>query len=275
MKELAGKTIIVTGAGRGIGRKIAQVLSAKGANLALCARTASELDETASLLNQACENDCFTSAIDITQQPDIMQFIKKTHQEFGQIDGLVNNAAIGGAVGFFEDIEASAWEQVLQVNLMGLINISREVIPYLKKQKSGSIVNFCGAAIGWRDYSSKISAYRVSKYGVYGFTESLAKELEPFKVRMNAILPGSVDTLLGTSLLQQNNSAQQAGSPSAAARLTAYLLSDQSSSITGKLISSNWDNWENWEKSSHAINDPTSPCAMTLRRIDGNNYSAK
>lgn len=265
--DLTGKIIIITGAGRGIGRTIARHLVSQGAQVALCSRTESELSETVRLLPGNQKNQ--SAIVDIAAPEEVQAFIDSVYKSYGHIDGIVNNAAVSGPVGYLEDVDLGEYHKTMQINLFGMINTTRAALPYMKQLRAGSIINFCGAAVGWKKYSSHISAYRVSKYAVYGFTESLAQELLPFNIRMNALLPGSVDTRLRTDLCRQKT-PPKAGSPMSAAKLTAYLLSDLSASVTGKLISSNWDDWKSLHLHEGASNDS---CNLTLRRLDGTNYS--
>lgn len=185
--SLAGKIVVVTGASRGIGRAIAEVLAAGGARLALCARDEEGLRETAAALpSPVVAHHC-----DLARTDEIASFAKRVEAELGVPDVLVHNAGVVVRANL-EDTSEADWDHVLDVNLKAPFMLSRAFIGKMKARRSGRIVLI--ASISGTLGTPRLSAYCASKHGVIGLMRSMAEELREHGIQVNAINPGSVDT---------------------------------------------------------------------------------
>jgi short-subunit dehydrogenase len=179
------KVILVTGASTGIGRETVKLFQAKNWKVAATMRRPEESED----LQKIADVECIR--LDVTDIDSIRSAIAETLEKFGRIDAVVNNAGYG-VVGPFE---ASTYEQVnrqLQTNIIGLMNVCREIIPYFREQKRGHIVNI--ASVGGRMTFPLYSLYHATKWAVEGFSESLQYELEQFNIRVKIIEPGPIKT---------------------------------------------------------------------------------
>lgn len=188
--RLKDKVAIVTGGGRGIGRAIAMDLAKEGCNIVIAARTLAEIQKTA---KDVKKYGVETLAIrtDLEKYSDIRNLVKKTLERFDRIDFLINNAGVLVSKSLLETKEEE-WDYVLDINLKAMFLASKEVLPTMIKQKSGVIVNISSGA-GKYGYAN-MSAYCASKFGVIGLTESLAKEVNMWGIRVYAVCPGAVNT---------------------------------------------------------------------------------
>ena len=191
MADLEGKTALITGAGRGIGQAIALAYAREGARLSLGARSVSELEETADECRKL-DAEVLITPTDVTDVSQVEGLIAATVERYSTIDILVNNAGIAGPVGVLQDNDLDAWINTVQINLIGVYLCCRAVVPVMKRQNAGRIVNLsgAGAANAW----ANMSAYCSSKAAVVRLTEVLALELADTKITVNALGPGSVHT---------------------------------------------------------------------------------
>ncbi len=189
MKLLDGKVAVVTGGGRGIGAAIAMEFAKNGAKVVLVSPTPSELKETAGKIKEL-GGEALAVQTDITRLKDIKNMLEKTAKKFGKVDILVNNAGILH-YGPFADMPDEKIDAIVDVNLIGLMHCAKEAIPYMKKQ-GGLIINISSGAgkTGFAD----LAVYCATKFGIIGFTESLAHELERDKIAVYAICPTSTQT---------------------------------------------------------------------------------
>lgn len=274
---LKGKNIIITGGGRGIGRQIAVTASNNGANIALIARTKTELQETINLLSG---NGIYKYYIlDISNQSATHRIFKNIFRDFETIDGLVNNAGIQKPIGPFHDVSLQEWIHNMEVNLYGTLFCTKEVLTHMVMASKGKIVNLSGG--GSTSPRINFSAYGVSKTAIVRFTETIAWELKPFGIDVNAIAPGAVNTKMLEEILEMKTEAGEeyieavkrkgngGNNPRTAADLVCYLLSSESDGITGKLISAPWDAWQD-ETFQNELR--TNKDIATLRRIDSKTY---
>lgn len=190
MMRLAGKVAIVTGAGRGIGRATAALFAEHGIHVALVARTEEELQRVAAAFPAAAGRGLIVPA-DVSKERQVQMAVQRTLDEFKRVDVLVNNAAIGDWCPV-EDYAVERWDQLMAVNLRGVFLFSRAVIPVMRSQRAGHIINISSGA-GRRGLKNR-AAYSASKFGVLGFTEALAQEMAEHGVKVSAILPGEVNT---------------------------------------------------------------------------------
>ncbi|OUJ71930.1 3-ketoacyl-ACP reductase [Hymenobacter crusticola] len=195
MESLKGKNALVTGAGKGIGRAVALALAAEGANVALLARTESQLTEVADEVRKLGVKAA-TATADVANMAAVNQAVEQVKQELGPIDILINNAGIG-TFGKFLEMEPAEWEQIIQVNLMGVYYTTRAVLPEMIERQTGDIINISSTA-GQRG-AAVTSAYSASKFGVMGLTESLMQEVRKHNIRVSALTPSTVATELAIS----------------------------------------------------------------------------
>jgi NAD(P)-dependent dehydrogenase (short-subunit alcohol dehydrogenase family) len=184
--DVAGLRVIVTAGGQGIGRAIADAFLTNGAQVHICDVDPDRL--------AACRADLptvGTSVADVSQPDQVDAFIDAAITRMGGVDVLVNNAGISGPAGAIETIDPADWQRTMAVNINGQFFCARRVIPHLKAQRSGSIVNIATTAALF-GYPNR-SPYASSKWAVIGFTKTLAMELGAYGIRANAICPGSIN----------------------------------------------------------------------------------
>ena len=244
MKLLAGKTAIVTGAARGIGEGIALKFAEQGANVAFTFISDSSA-EKAKALQQKLTAMGVTAKAYQSNAGDFAAcelFVNDVLKEFGQIDICVNNAGISKD-NLLLRMTPDQWDEVMQVNLKSVFNMTKQVIRPMMKAKSGSIINM-SSVIGEMGNAGQ-SSYAASKAGVIGFTKSVAKELGSRNIRCNAIAPGFVETDM-TSYLKDGEGAEKYktgiplgrfGTAEDIANVALFLASDLSSYVTGQVIS--------------------------------------
>ena len=189
--RLADKVALVTGAARGIGRGIALRLADEGAHVIVA-----ELDEdTAKTTVQeivAKGRRALAVSCDVTKAADVQATVGRALDEFGHIDILVNNAGVGQRVVETVDLDEAEWERVMAVNITGVFICSKYVARVMMRQEGGKIINL--SSINGISAPPLVAAYNASKWAVIGFTKTLAVELAPYHINVNAICPGPVDT---------------------------------------------------------------------------------
>ena len=190
MQSLQNKTALITGGGRGIGRATAIALAKEGVHIGLIGRTAANLEKAAEEL-KAFGVKVSVAAADVKDLTAVERAVQSVKEELGQIDILINNAGIGGFAGFLEQ-SPEEWENIIQVNLMGVYNVTRAVLPEMFERKAGDIINISSTA-GQRG-AAGTSAYSASKFAVLGLTESLMQEVRKHNIRVSALTPSTVAT---------------------------------------------------------------------------------
>ncbi|MCY7770257.1 3-ketoacyl-ACP reductase [Bacillus haynesii] len=190
MQSLQNKTALITGGGRGIGRATAIALAKEGVHIGLIGRTAANLEKAAEEL-KAFGVKVSVAAADVKDLTAVERAVQSVKEELGQIDILINNAGIGGFAGFLEQ-SPEEWENIIQVNLMGVYNVTRAVLPEMIERKAGDIINISSTA-GQRG-AAGTSAYSASKFAVLGLTESLMQEVRKHNIRVSALTPSTVAT---------------------------------------------------------------------------------
>jgi 3-oxoacyl-[acyl-carrier protein] reductase len=241
MKDLAGKTAIVTGAGQGIGRAVAKGLAGFGARVVVAELVEANGKQTAEEI-RAVGGAALAVSTDVSKEASVRNLLEETLREFGRIDILVNNAAIFPASSVAE-MTAAEWEQVLRTNLTGTFLCARAVMPILKRQRCGRIINFTsGRALQGSKHGAH---YAASKGGIIGFTKSLALELAPYGITVNAICPGAIDTPQPKAHVASEEEFYakakkiplgRVGQPEDLVGPVAFLASDWSSYITGQML---------------------------------------
>jgi NAD(P)-dependent dehydrogenase (short-subunit alcohol dehydrogenase family) len=181
-----GLRVLVTAGASGIGRAIADLLIENGAKLHVCDVSLEHLDDF-----RKARPDHGASMCDVANEEDVASLFKDLHQTLGGLDALVNNAGVAGPTGGVEHIALADWRRTIDVGLTGQFLCTRQAVPLLRQAKDGAIINLSSAA-GRFGYAFR-TPYAAAKWGVIGFTQSLAKELGPAGIRVNAVLPGAVD----------------------------------------------------------------------------------
>ncbi|MBQ9582879.1 MAG: SDR family oxidoreductase [Bacteroidales bacterium] len=185
------RTALLTGASRGIGLAIARELADVGYNLALVARGEDALKQVAAEIEAAHGVRVKTIAADLAQEEAYSRIVAQTVAEFGGIDLLVNCAGLAQQ-GSFTDVEPAEWDRIFAVNAKAPFFICKEALPYLKQSQKPVIINIA-SVVGFKGYINQ-SVYSSSKHALTGFTKVLAKEVQPFGIRVHLISPGGVAT---------------------------------------------------------------------------------
>jgi 3-oxoacyl-[acyl-carrier protein] reductase len=202
MQTLTGKTALITGGGRGIGRATAIALAKEGVNIGLIGLTMANLEKVAEEVKQF--NVQFSAAVaDVADLESVNQAVEHIKSDLGEIDILINNAGAAKFGGFLE-LEPEEWENIIKVNLMGVYNVTRAVLPGMIARKTGDIINISSTS-GQRG-APVTSAYSASKFGVLGLTESLMLEVRKHNIRVTALTPSTVatDLAIETNLTDGN-----------------------------------------------------------------------
>ncbi|HIY75787.1 MAG TPA: 3-oxoacyl-[acyl-carrier-protein] reductase [Candidatus Sphingobacterium stercorigallinarum] len=240
MKLLEGKTALVTGASKGIGRKIAEVFAQQGANVAFTYLSSVEKGEALEkeLQQYGTQVKGFRSDASDFQQADAL--ITDIVEEFGALDIVVNNAGITQD-GLLMRMTEEQWDQVINVNLKSIFNVSKAASKVMMKKRSGSIINV-SSVVGIQGNAGQAN-YAASKAGIIGFSKSIAKELGSRNIRTNVVAPGFIRTEM-TDVLdpkvvagwEANIPLKRAGAPEDVANACLFLASDLSSYVTGQVL---------------------------------------
>jgi NAD(P)-dependent dehydrogenase (short-subunit alcohol dehydrogenase family) len=197
--RLDGKVALVTGAAQGIGRATAEVLGAAGAQLIVSDRQVEKLEAVASALErQGLKLLC--APADVIDRTQVQDMVQQGVKAFGAIDILVNNAGGSGNVGVehIEDVSEALWDEIVDANLKSAYLCCQAVVPHMKSRRRGSIINFSSmsahGAFGPRGTTAARLPYAGAKAGIIGLTSQLAKDLGPFGIRVNAVMPGFILT---------------------------------------------------------------------------------
>lgn len=190
MQTLKGKIALVTGAGRGIGRATAIALAQEGVHIGLIGLTLTNLEKVQQEI-QALGVQAAIASADVKDLNSVTQAVEQIQQELGPIDILINNAGTG-KFGKFLELSPEEWENIIRVNLMGVYNVTRAVLPQMIERQSGDILNVSSTA-GERG-AALTSAYSASKFAVMGLTESLMQEVRKHNIRVTALTPSTIAT---------------------------------------------------------------------------------
>jgi NAD(P)-dependent dehydrogenase (short-subunit alcohol dehydrogenase family) len=193
MIPLQNQVVIVTGASRGIGRAIALLFAQQGARVVLAARNKRELEKVARQIGLP-KGQALVIPCDVTRENQVKNLIKKTLQKYRRIDILINNAGLGIHKPIIE-FTSQDWDITLDTNLKGPFLCTREVLPVMIKQKSGQIINI--GSLAGKNPIANLAAYCASKFGLIGFSESVGLEVRNHNIKLNLLLPGTVDTFFG------------------------------------------------------------------------------
>ncbi|SNZ19314.1 SDR family oxidoreductase [Cohaesibacter gelatinilyticus] len=244
---LAGKRVVVTAGAGGIGLEISRLLHSQGAKLAIC-----DVDQGALEVAQEELGNCLARVTDVSDENAVERFFCEVEAELDGLDSLVNNAGIAGPTGGVENISVADWRRCVDICLSGQFISAHFAVPMLKAAGGGSIVSMSSSA-GKHGYAFR-TPYSAAKFGVIGLTESLAKELGPDNIRVNAILPGIVAGARMESVIQDR--AQETGvsydemerdylskislrrmvTMEDVAKTVAFLLSDAGNNLSGQSL---------------------------------------
>ncbi len=240
--DLTGRTVIVTGASRGIGRTTADVLAAAGANVVAAARTESAIAALAQEIASAGGTALAVRA-DVNVPEDAEMLVERALAAFGAVDALVNNAGESGRHGAMGETSAADWDDLLGNNLRSAFLCSKAVFPHMERRRRGSIVNMASIS-GQNGGQSARVHYAASKGGMIAFTKALARQMAPWG-RANNIAPGQIDTGMSRipadrlrTVLDRTPLARL-GKPEEIAYGALYLVSDASAFITGHTLAIN------------------------------------
>ncbi|MBD8070102.1 3-ketoacyl-ACP reductase [Bacillus sp. PS06] len=191
-QSIQGKTALITGSGKGIGRATALALANEGVNIGLLARTEKDLVDVAKEIEATGVKVAYATA-DVSSMEEVDAAVKSLTDSLGTFDILINNAGIG-KFGKFLELDPQEWKQIIDVNLMGVYYVTRAVLPQLIEKNGGDIINISSTA--GQKGAPVTSAYSASKFGVLGLTESLALEVRKHNIRVTALTPSTVVTEL-------------------------------------------------------------------------------
>ena len=194
MGELAGRTALVTGGTRGIGRAIAEDLVRSGCNVAFSARTPADVDRVAAELSTLGGGGVLGIVADVRVPEDGQGAVDRTVERFGGLDLLVNNAGVG-KFGPLQDMSLDEWHLQIDTNLNGVFYLSRAAVPHLRRSPDAWIINI-GSLAGRNPFGGG-AAYNATKFGLLGMSEAMMMDLRYEGIRVSLIMPGSVDTSFG------------------------------------------------------------------------------
>jgi NAD(P)-dependent dehydrogenase (short-subunit alcohol dehydrogenase family) len=240
MNRLSGKVAIVTGASAGIGRATAKLFAAEGAKVVVAARRAAELETLVAEIRSAGGEAQFLAG-DVTSEAFAQALVALAVDKFGRLDVAYNNAGTLGEMGPSESVSIEGWNAALATNLTSGFLGAKHQIPAMLKHGGGSII-FTSTFVGYSFAFPGTAAYAASKAGLIGLTQALAAEYGPRGVRVNAILPGAVDTPMyrdmndtaeSQAFITNLHALKRVATPEELARSVLYLASDDSSFVTG------------------------------------------
>jgi NAD(P)-dependent dehydrogenase (short-subunit alcohol dehydrogenase family) len=243
MKVLQGKVAIVTGASSGIGAATAKLFAAEGARVVLVARRREALAALADEIGVS-GGKCAISAGDVRDEATADAAVALARRAFGGLDIAFNNAGALGEMGPVTDISADGWRVAIDVNLTGAFFAARHQIPALLERGGGSLI-FTSTFVGHTAGFPGMSAYAASKAGVLGLVRNLAVEYAARGIRVNALLPGAVDTPMGREVAHTDelrafvaglNAMKRIAAPEELARAALFLASDNASFMTGETM---------------------------------------
>lgn len=270
MGSLKDKGVLITGAGRGIGKRLAIGFAAAGARVGLIARSKAELDLVNLEIEHAGGNSLRLRA-DVRDYEQMMAAVERMRVNYGGVHVLICAAAMQGPIGPLVEAPPKAWAETVEVNLMGVVHACKAVLPQMIERRSGKVIVLGGG--GGASSRPFFSAYASSKAAVVRLVESLADEVRDHNVQVNAMSPGGTYTHMTDEILRAGDRAgwkdheeamrvRVTGgvAPEKQIKLALFLASEQSNHVSGKLIHVN-DDWKRLENSN------VHPEIFTLRRV--------
>ncbi|KIS03306.1 glucose 1-dehydrogenase [Paucilactobacillus wasatchensis] len=242
--KLDNKVAIVTGAGSGMGKAIAELFARQGASVVIADINADSLSAVVSEI-EAKGGNAFQVVTDMSKETDVISMVKETVDHYNKLDILVNNAGIMDNFKTVGNVSDELWQKVLAINLTGPFIASREAINVMKNQENGGVI-VNNASIGGLFGARGGAAYSTAKHGLIGLTKNIGATYGVFgNVRANAIAPGAVATNIGASITEPDELGMKAlaaagegptGQPEQIAQLALFLASDESSFVNGEVI---------------------------------------
>lgn len=265
------KSVLITGAGRGIGKRLAIGFAMAGARVGLLARSQPELDLAKLEIEQAGGNTLRLRA-DVRDLEQLCAAADRMRAVYGQVDVMIAAAGLPGPIGPLLSTKPKAWSETIEVNLVGVANACRAVLPHMIERRSGKIIMIAGAGASYT--RPNFTAYAASKAALVRLAECVAAEVLEHNVQVNAMIPGKAYTYMTDEILRAGE--ERAGpreveeaeevrltggeSPEKQIQLALFLASERSNHITGKLLSVN-DDWRRFEQKN------MQPELYTLRRV--------
>jgi len=271
LNTVKGKSVLITGAGRGIGKRLALGFAAEGACVGLLARSQAEIDLAKLEIEQAGGQSMRLRA-DVRDPEELAHAVDRLRARFGGLDILITAAGVQGPVGPFLTCKAKDWNETIDINLIGVANACRAVLPPMIEKRSGKIIMISGG--GSANARPFFTAYSAAKTAVVRLAENLAAEVSDHNVQVNAIAPGAVYSTMTDEILRagEERAGRKEIEDAEKVRVTGgiaadkqislalFLASDRSNHISGKLIHVN-DDWKRFEQ------DNMKPELFTLRRV--------
>jgi len=256
---LKGKTAVITGGGRGIGRAIAEIYASEGCNLVVISRTENELKDTVIGIREKYGTEAEYHVSDISDEHKIKLIMDSVLQRFNKIDILINAASILGPAGKFEEIETSEWKNTINTNINGLFYSIKTVLPHMKRENDGCIINFSGG--GGLLPNPYFDAYSVCKTATVRLTENLSLELKNSNITICSIAPSGVNTRMfddmmaagvekvGPEIWESFEKRKiKGGDPiENPQKLALFIAVNRSPLFNGRTISAKYDDWQNIE----------------------------
>ena len=250
------KNIIITGANQGLGLEMAKHFYKLGANIIICARNNEKLNNVKKILKKNKSQIIIVEKCDVSKFKQVDVFFDKIIKKIKKIDILINNAGIYGPKGKIETISWKDFKKTFEINLFGSIYLIKKIVPHFKKYNQGKIVQMSGG--GATSPLPYFSAYATSKAGIVRFIENTSKELESYKIDINAVAPGPINTRMLDEVLNENPATvgrlfynksviqKKTGGTDIKKILDCveFLCHKKSNGISGKLVSVLWDNWK-------------------------------
>ena len=234
--KLKGKVAVITGAGGGVGKSTVKRLASDGCKVALVGRNRKSLDKVAEIIQE--KKNVLAIKADLTREGEVISAVEQTVSKFDTIDILVNNAGIISDPTPFHLMNEEQWNLLINTNLLGTFRMTKAVLPYMLKSKSGSIVNI-SSMLGIR------AIYGVTKAGIIMLTKSIAVEYGPFGIRCNCVVPSTIQSPIIDPYLQDENARKlletsfplrKIGTPEDISGTISYLCSPDANWVTGSII---------------------------------------
>lgn len=264
--DLSGASVVVTGASMGIGAVTARVCLEAGARVTMCARGKDDLCAAVRSLETAGYADAVAGfAADVSNEDGVRGLFEFAQARFGAVTGVIHAAAVLDAIGSILDVDPAQWLRVVEIDLFGTFLVAREACARMRAaRRGGRIVLLSGG--GASSAYPNFTAYACSKVAVVRFAETIAVEMQPFGIEVNALAPG----LVATRMVEKTRASGFGGPPvdavppESAARAAAFLISDAARGITGKFVAAAYDDYASWPD---RLAELQTTDAFTLRRI--------
>ncbi|HTS63521.1 MAG TPA: SDR family NAD(P)-dependent oxidoreductase [Candidatus Acidoferrales bacterium] len=271
MNSIRGRSVLITGAGRGIGKRLALGFAAEGAKVGLLARSQAEIDLAKLEIEQA-GGSAMRLRADVRDVDQLAHAVERMRENFGGLDVLIAAAGVQGPIGPFLTAKPKAWNEAIETNLIGAANACRAVLPAMIEKRSGKIMLLSGGGSAYA--RPNFSAYAAAKTAVVRFGETLAEEVRDHNVQVNVIAPGAAYSHMTDEVLQagEERAGRKEIEDAEKVRVTGgvpaerqialalFLASERSNHISGKLIHVN-DDWKKFEQEN------MKPELFTLRRV--------